>query len=505
MNDFGDKKMRRLMEWTKENVMQEKPLGVIENEEKGSIDEDMDKEDIRDAEFEVEISKDLMKAFLFVIPPKGGKMMTYGEVVESIKEKGITFGVDYGQINQIIENEIFFKKVEIAKGINPVHGKDGEIKLYFDIKKNIRPKFTEDDKADFFNLDYVNNVKKGQLLAEIIPPTEGKPGKTITGKTLLAKHGKKVKLTAGKNIKISEDGLKLYSEIDGQPQLQGTKLSVVPVLEIKGDVGPATGNIDFVGSVLIRGRIKSGFRVVAKGDVQVERTLEDAEIKAGGNIILQRGIQGRKRGILEAGGDVVAKYIENSTVRADQNIIIADAVMHSQLYAGKKIIIEGKKGLLAGGSSRAGEELKAKVIGSPLSTYTEIEVGIDPELKKMFQEVNEKIESIDMDIHKARQALNMMEKLKEKGLLTKGKEKLMEKLRHTNETLICQREKAIEKKEKIEALLKYSNLAKVSAINVAYSGVNIIIGNAQMKLKDKIEHVTFYNHEGQIKFRPFEE
>lgn len=73
MNDFGDKKMRRLMEWTKENVMQEKPLGVIENEEKGSIDEDMDKEDIRDAEFEVEISKDLMKAFLFVIPPKGGK------------------------------------------------------------------------------------------------------------------------------------------------------------------------------------------------------------------------------------------------------------------------------------------------------------------------------------------------------------------------------------------------------------------------------------------------
>ncbi|HHY04992.1 MAG TPA: DUF342 domain-containing protein, partial [Thermoanaerobacterales bacterium] len=279
MNDFGDKKMRRLMEWTKENVMQEKPLGVIENEEKGSIDEDMDKEDIRDAEFEVEISKDLMKAFLFVIPPKGGKMMTYGEVVESIKEKGITFGVDYGQINQIIENEIFFKKVEIAKGINPVHGKDGEIKLYFDIKKNIRPKFTEDDKADFFNLDYVNNVKKGQLLAEIIPPTEGKPGKTITGKTLLAKHGKKVKLTAGKNIKISEDGLKLYSEIDGQPQLQGTKLSVVPVLEIKGDVGPATGNIDFVGSVLIRGRIKSGFRVVAKGDVQVERTLEDAEIK----------------------------------------------------------------------------------------------------------------------------------------------------------------------------------------------------------------------------------
>ena len=40
--------------------------------------------------------------------------------------------------------------------------------------------------------------------------------------------------------------------------------------------------------------------------------------------------------------------------------------MHSQLYAGKKIIIEGKKGLLAGGSSRAGEELKARVIGSPL-------------------------------------------------------------------------------------------------------------------------------------------
>ena len=94
----------------------------------------------------------------------------------------------------------------------------------------------------------------------------------------------------------------------------------------------------------------------------------------------------------------------------------------------------------------------------------------------MFQEVNKRIESIDMDIYKAKQALHMMEKLKEKGLFTKGKAILMEKLKHTNETLTCQRENSIEKKEKIEALLKYSNLAKVSVYDVAYSGVNIIIG-----------------------------
>jgi len=59
-------------------------------------------------------------------------------------------------------------------------------------------------------------------------------------------------------------------------------------------------------------------------------------------------------------------------------------------------------------------------------------------------------------------------------------------------------------KQRLNLLMSYSSRAKISASNVCYSGVNIIIGNASLKVRDKISHVTFYNYEGQIKFGPYE-
>ncbi|HHV19740.1 MAG TPA: DUF342 domain-containing protein, partial [Thermoanaerobacterales bacterium] len=62
----------------------------------------------------------------------------------------------------------------------------------------------------------------------------------------------------------------------------------------------------------------------------------------------------------------------------------------------------------------------------------------------------------------------------------------------------------IEEKEKLDLMISHSSRASISASNVCYSGVNIIIGNASLKVRDKIKHVTFYNYEGQIKFGPYE-
>ena len=83
----------------------------------------------------------------------------------------------------------------------------------------------QDGTVDYHNLDLVTNVKKGNLLAEVIPPTKGIPGKTVTGKVISAKNGKEAKLRIGKNVDVFENGSKLFSGIDGQPILYGEKLS----------------------------------------------------------------------------------------------------------------------------------------------------------------------------------------------------------------------------------------------------------------------------------------
>ncbi|ADL07887.1 DUF342 domain-containing protein [Thermosediminibacter oceani] len=462
------------------------------------------KEDNINSQINIEISKDEMSAVISLSPPKGGEMLGLEDIISELNKKGIKYGIDVEKIKEMLDKGIFGSRIQVAKGLEPKAGRDGEIKYYFEVHKNLKPKIAEDGRVDFRDLGFITNVAKGQLLAEIIPPEKGVPGKTVTGKTLPAKDGKEVKFRTGKNVILSEDKSKIFSGIDGHPVIFDGQISVLPVMEIRGDVGPATGNIDFVGGVKIYGNIKSGYKVKAKGDVEVEGYVESAEIISGGTVLLKRGIQGMGKGFVKAAQDVVAKYIENSTVEAGQNIIVYEAIMHSYISAGNRIEVTGKKGQLVGGSAKAGEEIIAKIIGSPMATYTEVEVGINPSHKKKLQEINENLEYIKSSLEKIKKAVEVLEKLRNKESLTPDKIQMLKKLKDSEAMLRHQQEDLIKEKEKLQYIIKSSVKAKVSAYNAIYPGVNIVIGNASMKLKDKVEHATFYNHEGQIKFGTYE-
>lgn len=504
LQDDNKKRVNRLVEWALERTNLENFKDPEDMMDKQNDAQEVNEEIKEDAKLEVEISKDLMCASIYVIPPKGGKMISFDDVLNELKKKGIVEGINYDLIRKVLENGIFFTKVKIAEGSPPVDGQNGQIKYYFDIKKEIRPSVSEDGRVDFHDLNLVTNVKSNELLAEIIPPTKGKPGKTVTGKLILARDGKEVHFKTGKNVSLSEDGKKLFSKIDGQPVLSEGKISVLQVLDIKGDVGPATGNINFLGSIIVRGNVKSGYTIKVEGDAEIDETVEAARIEAGGNIVIKRGIQGGGKGYIKALGDVNVRYIENATVEAGENIIIYEAAMHSNLSAGKKIKIDGKKGLLVGGKSAAGEELIAKIIGSPMATYTEIEVGANPQQKKRLVEINQKLEMAQMELIKIDQAINLLGKMNNKSVLSQDKLVLLEKLREKRELLSEQTMVLMEEKQKLIIMSNTSARAKVSVSNAILPGVNIIIGNASLKIKDRIDHATFYNYEGQIKFTPYE-
>ena len=71
----------------------------------------------------------------------------------------------------------------------------------------------------------------------------------------------------------------MYAAIDGLvTKTEKEKLNVFPVYEVNGDVDYNIGNIDFVGTVVIRGNILTGFRVKASGDIRVTGGIEGAEV-----------------------------------------------------------------------------------------------------------------------------------------------------------------------------------------------------------------------------------
>ncbi|MGI6669445.1 MAG: DUF342 domain-containing protein [Acetivibrionales bacterium] len=377
------------------------------------------------------------------------------------------------------------------------------MEFHFDIKRETKPTILEDGRVDFRELNLIQNAEKGQVLCTLIPPTPGTPGKTVYGTDIPAMDGKPVALPRGRNVSISEDGTQLIANIDGQICYIDGKVSVFATYEVQADVDNSTGNINFIGNVSIRGNVLSGFVVEAGGSVEVMGVVEGAVIKAGGDIILRRGMQGMGKGILVSGGDIVARYIENSNIEARNNIK-AEAIMHSNVKCGNKLELSGKKGLLVGGSCKVGKEIVAKVIGSPLATSTDIEVGMDPTIRERYKALKEELVSIENDHRKADQAVVILKKLEMAGTLTPEKQELLAKSIRTRAFLSNRIMEVKEELKLIEGRLQQEAFGKIRCYNVIYPGTKISIGSCMMYVKENLHYCTLYRDGADIRVGPID-
>ncbi len=212
--------------------------------------------------------------------------VTQQELEQLIQARGIVYGVDFKMINEIVQNpkkNFLHAATTIASGLPSVEGKPGYIRLFRDLDNETRkPMELEDGKVDFKQLGTMPNVTKGQIIAERIPATEGTAGMTVTGEEIKSKAGAEARFKIGRNV-VADPGHKaIYAAIDGLvTRTEKDKINVFPVYEVNGDVDFSIGNIDFVGTVVIRGNVLGGFRVKASGDIRVTGSVEAAELQAG--------------------------------------------------------------------------------------------------------------------------------------------------------------------------------------------------------------------------------
>lgn len=74
---------------------------------------------------------------------------------------------------------------------------------------------------------------------------------------------------------------------NGKIELKDNRL-VISSLLVLDDVTCATGNVDFDGSIYVRGNVGQGVSIHATRDVLVDGYAESSVIEAGGDIILKR-------------------------------------------------------------------------------------------------------------------------------------------------------------------------------------------------------------------------
>ncbi|SDK46305.1 FapA family protein [Natronincola ferrireducens] len=460
-------------------------------------------EKLIDGDVVIEISKNKLEAYISITKADGGKAVTFDVAKEKLKDKGIVYGIDEEKLQTIIENNLFHTKMLVAQGKKPEAGKDGSLRHHYDTDGEIKPKILEDGTVDFKQLNLVKNVKKGQLLVEIIPPTEGVAGINIFGEEIPPQKGKAAKLIKGKNIIESEDGLKVYAATEGQVHTKDGKLQVSEIYEIVKDIDNGTGNIKFNGKVIVKGNVKSGFTVEAEGDIEVNGVVEGATLLAKGDIILNRGIQGNNQAYLECNGNLIAKYIENSRIKSLGNIE-ADCILHSNVVAKEAVKVLGKKGLIAGGHIRAGKEVSAKIIGSHMGTVTKIEVGIDPDDKAKHEKIKEEIVEIEKNLINLKKTIELLNKTGKNSGLEQNKKEFLIKSIKTYDYLKGKHGTMSEEFKMLEFKMQNLSIGKIHVMGKMYPGVKVGISNAVKHIYDELNRSTLYKKEGEIVIGPYE-
>ncbi|MDK2809311.1 MAG: uncharacterized protein PWR27_20 [Petroclostridium sp.] len=458
---------------------------------------------IINATIKVKVSDNKMKATIVVIPPEGGAMLSSKEIISILNNEKIVFGLDYNTIDTISKFPVYNQEILIAQGIEPVNGENGRMEYHFELSKDRTPKLLEDGRVDFRQLDLIENVHAGDVLITAIPPTPGTPGKNVFGEEVPAIPGKPVVLPKGKNVEISEDGQKLLASIDGQVVVADKKVNVYAIYEVSGNVDNSVGNIDFVGNVVVKGNVLTGFSIEAGGTVEVQGVVEGAVIKAKGDIILHRGMQGLNKGVLVAGGSIVSKYIEHSNLTAAGDIK-CEAIMHSNVQCGGTLELGGKKGLIVGGTAKARKEIIAKVVGSPMATVTELEVGADPAQRERYKALKEEIATTEGEIKKADQAIELLKKLEALNKLDDAKRVILMKSIKTKLYLSNKLNKLKNEFVEIERKLDEEGNGKIKVQNIIYPGVKITIGSSMMYVKENIKYATLYRDGAEIRIGQYE-
>ncbi|MBE3518682.1 MAG: DUF342 domain-containing protein [Firmicutes bacterium] len=200
----------------------------------------------------------------------------------------------------------------------------------------------------------------------------------------------------GENVEMSEDRSKILARTAGVPYVENGIPGVLRRVVIDGDVGVETGEINFPGDVVITGNISRGYRVSAWGTVKVEGTCAGA-VSCTEDLVVKGGINCPGTPI-EAGRDVIAKFIENSVVWSRRNVIVSQAILHSRVEAEGEIIITQPGGRLVGGLSRAGVGVIVPVLGAPIGAKTVVELGVSPRERRIYDSAERDLKAVEKEI-----------------------------------------------------------------------------------------------------------
>ncbi len=451
-----------------------------------------------DAQYRVEISDDHLRAYVSVLGPEHeGQDVTLPELLNAVKEAGVVFGLKEQELQRIAYGRVYDRKLLIAEGFSADNGKDGEIVNRYALGSQGIPKHNSDGTVEFKELGLIHNVTKGQVLCDIIPPTEGTKGMTVLGQEIPPIPGKDARPSIGKNVFVNDTNTEIYAGITGNLYERNKIMEIDDTFTVSGDVDNSVGNIDFVGNVVVKGDVKSGFSITSGGVVRVNGIVEAATIKAEKDVTIA-GMNGQGGGLIQCGGTLNANFIENATLQV-KGSIYSNSIMYCNVKCGGTLEMKGKNGCIVGGTYVVASDVIARTVGSPSHARTDFTLGSSTTLVEEMALISERLNKIDSDCHKLKQAIEYLNS-KDKSTLSKDKLKVLDQAAYNRSVLMMEREKLLKTYYNMEQELASPNSCKIICKGTIYTGTRIAMGNLSVQVTMDRDNVMVYATESEIVF-----
>ncbi|RXT06265.1 DUF342 domain-containing protein [Ammoniphilus sp. CFH 90114] len=264
-------------------------------------------------------------------------------VIEELEQMGIMGGIDHEAIQAAIMSP-GSPPVVVAKGSEPIPGTDADIELYFALEEQTY--LTEKDgKVDYRQHHHIPMVRAGELMARKVEKQEGKNGRNIYGHIIPPQPARDVIMAARQHVEI-KDHSEVYALKDGRPRMLGDSIKFFDVSTsyiVQGNVDMSTGNIIFIGDVVVYGDVMDGMLIEAMGKVFVFGHVYHATIAATGGIHVQGNVVSSRMYSGLYGVDYSRLYMELKKV-SEQAATFIEAVelLNQHLHENNQTVAMGR-------------------------------------------------------------------------------------------------------------------------------------------------------------------
>lgn len=438
---------------------------------------------MREKNISIEVRDDRMEASAIVT----GKIENLKEITDTLNECGVKCGIDLSTLRRIGSGEIEpGSRVVIAAGEPVGVGSNAEILVCY------RP---ERESVVGHGWRIAGKIaKKNEVLAVKLRATEGHDGRDVFGNSIKGQLGLDKKFEAGRNVqaRFFPDKIEYSAMCEGIVQEMDGKLEVNSLCIIEHDIDLSTGDIEFAGSLLIKGSVQRGFKVRSQGSVTIEGNVEGGDLFAEGQIEVKGSISASST--IRGGGGVIAKHIEHSLVESGGDIVVEDGILHSDLMSNGRVIVTKGRGVVVGGEVKAREGVESNQLGNAMRTRTLITLGGEHWQSKRLIQMETELKGYEDEISRVQETLKPFLTGQSLAVMPEEKQWALRSLTGRLKELRILRNQLRDKLATSDQMVQNPGIKRpqVRVRDILHPGVVIKIGQKKLELDHELSRVAIF-------------